>query len=422
MEEKKISIIIPCYNMEEYLSRCLDSVLEQTLDSIEIICIDDGSTDNTLHILETYCAQNNGLICKSIMNSGSGKARNLGIDLAQGKYIAFMDADDFYPNKTVLEHLYDTAIKNEAEICGGSACYFRDGVYIYDGIRKGIRFSNDGWIPKEKFPDLVGYWRFIYKKELLERNDIKFPDYLRGQDPPFLLKAVAKAGKVYCISDITYCYRKEHKKLVYNPQKATDYAKGIRDSLRIAQEEMLESVEDVMTGELYGEFSAMLYEYAPDFIEMREIIHDINVILLKNTKKNSIRLLLEGNELNNYLNQIDIEREHLLYKLKSYPRILVFGAGTIARKTLVLLKKNKIVPEAFVVSDTTKNGKEVEGIEVRCIDDYIKEREQCFIIIATYPRLHEEIRLSLQEKGFINLYFVDVEKLCLFISERGRNG
>ena len=129
----KVSVIIPCYNVEPYISDCLKSVCAQTLQEIEVICIDDGSTDGTLNILEEYRSQNNNLYIISQKNQGSGIARNHGIDVATGEYLAFMDADDFYPAQDTLEKMYCTAKREKAEICGGSGCTFRNGIYTYSG-------------------------------------------------------------------------------------------------------------------------------------------------------------------------------------------------------------------------------------------------------------------------------------------------
>ena len=114
-----ISVIIPIFNSDKYLSSCLNSVINQTLKNIEIICIDDGSTDQSLKIVENYSNFDERIIIISQKNEGSGIARNKGIKKSKGKYIAFMDSDDLYPNEFTLELLLTKAIENKAIICGG---------------------------------------------------------------------------------------------------------------------------------------------------------------------------------------------------------------------------------------------------------------------------------------------------------------
>ena len=82
------------------------------------------------------------------------------MELAQGEFVAFMDADDFYPDTDILEYLYETALRQVANICGGSFCSYRNGVYTFNGFRKGMVFNKDGWINSKEFPTFTGYWRF----------------------------------------------------------------------------------------------------------------------------------------------------------------------------------------------------------------------------------------------------------------------
>ena len=115
----KISVIIPVYNSENYLEECLNSVIKQTLKNIEIICIDDGSTDNSSHILQMYSKFDNRFTLIKQKNKGSGISRNKGIEKSKGKYVSFLDSDDMYYNDFSLELLYNKANKNKAIICGG---------------------------------------------------------------------------------------------------------------------------------------------------------------------------------------------------------------------------------------------------------------------------------------------------------------
>ena len=105
----KVSIIIPVYNTEKYLRECLDSVVNQTLKDIEIICVDDGSTDGSLTILREYAEEDHRFKVLIQDNSGSGPARTLGIREAHGDFLAFMDADDYYPENDTLQKLYSKA-------------------------------------------------------------------------------------------------------------------------------------------------------------------------------------------------------------------------------------------------------------------------------------------------------------------------
>ena len=110
-----VSVIVPVYNSAKYLVECLDSILNQTLTEIEVICIDDGSTDESLRILERYASCDSRVHILKQENKGAGAARNLGLAVAKGKYLSFLDSDDlFYPN--MLKHAYLNAEKYSSDI------------------------------------------------------------------------------------------------------------------------------------------------------------------------------------------------------------------------------------------------------------------------------------------------------------------
>ena len=116
----KISVIIPVYNVEKYLRECLDSLINQSFKDFEVICIDDGSTDKSYKILEEYSQKDSRIKVLKQEHNGAGAARNLGIEIAKGKYIQFLDSDDYFePN--MLEELYNTAEKFGADMAVCSA-------------------------------------------------------------------------------------------------------------------------------------------------------------------------------------------------------------------------------------------------------------------------------------------------------------
>ena len=119
-----ISVIIPIFNAEKYLSSCLKSVIEQSLPNIEIICVNDGSSDNSLKILNEYKNIDNRLIIINQKNQGPAFAKNYGIKISKGKYLAFMDSDDLYPNNFTLELMLNNTINNNVLICGGGLMSF----------------------------------------------------------------------------------------------------------------------------------------------------------------------------------------------------------------------------------------------------------------------------------------------------------
>ena len=115
MEKDLISVIVPVYNIEKYLPRCIDSILDQTYKNWEAIFVNDGSTDNSLKILEEYKKSDGRIKIIDKKNAGSGAARNDGIETSKGKYIAFLDSDDWY-EEDFLEKLYNNLIENSSDV------------------------------------------------------------------------------------------------------------------------------------------------------------------------------------------------------------------------------------------------------------------------------------------------------------------
>ena len=111
---------MPVYNDEEFLDKSIGTVLKQSLDDIELICVNDGSTDKSLEVLNKYCEEYDFIKVLSQKNQGSGKARNYGLRESSGNYIAFLDADDIYIDGKALEMLYETAAKNDANMVSGN--------------------------------------------------------------------------------------------------------------------------------------------------------------------------------------------------------------------------------------------------------------------------------------------------------------
>ena len=176
MEQKdKITIVVPVYKVEKYLRRCIESILQQTYKNIEIILVDDGSPDNCGKICDEYKEKDNRIIVIHKENGGLSDARNAGIDIATGKYIAFIDSDDYVANN-FISSLYDVCIKNECEI---AQCKFKRVTEDYKEEQKEISETTilDG---KSAIKEIYGQndvytivaWNKLYLKNLF--NDIRY--------------------------------------------------------------------------------------------------------------------------------------------------------------------------------------------------------------------------------------------------------
>lgn len=236
MNNPKISVVMPVFNEEEFLDKSLSSYFSQTIASeCELIVVDDGSTDGSLEVIERHASAHPASQVKILrrQNEGSGKARNAAMAIAQGEYLAFLDADDAYPQTSTLEMLYRSASEHGVSVAGGSLIMF-DGVrehtdYAHVPGFEGHQFLQSGLVNYEDYQFDYGYQRFIYKRSLLEENGIAFPPYLRYQDPPFFVRAMIAAQTFYACSEPTYWYRSSAKTVTWTNEKAKDMIAGMRD-------------------------------------------------------------------------------------------------------------------------------------------------------------------------------------------------
>ncbi len=196
----KVSVIIPVYNVEKYLKRALDSVSNQTLKDIEIICVDDKSSDNSIKILEEY-AQNctNIKIVRFSRNKGVAKARNEGIRIATGEYIAFLDPDD-YVDTDFYEALYNVTITKDLDIVKGGKKTIDMSGDIKDSTLNQFASQN-------KYNFTYEFCTALYKTSFIKNNHFDFPEnIINGEDCVFLLKCILNTDKIEIINEVYYYY------------------------------------------------------------------------------------------------------------------------------------------------------------------------------------------------------------------------
>ena len=195
----KVSIIVPVYNVEEYLERCLDSLVNQTLKDIEIIIVNDGSTDGSKEIIQKYLNKYKNIVYLEKENGGLSSARNYGIPYAKGEYIGFVDSDD-YVEFTMYEKMYKKAVEEKSDMV---ECDFiweypnkkrEDIGKIYSGKKEAIVEAR------------VVAWNKIIKKDIIEKTKITFPEGLRYEDIEFFYKIVPYLDKISFVKETLVHY------------------------------------------------------------------------------------------------------------------------------------------------------------------------------------------------------------------------
>ena len=240
----KFSIIIPVYNVENYLEKCLDSVINQTIKDTEIICINDGSTDNSLKILEEYSKKDSRIKIITKENGGQATARNLGIKEAQGEFISFIDSDDFI-KEDMLEKLYTKAKNNNLDISMCKIATYdnqtgeiKDNVWYYMlGVFRD--FEKDIFNHKDtrEFTCNIAVTPYnkIYKTSLIKDNDILFPEGHIFEDEKFFFDVYLRAKKISIIDEFLYYYRVNRKGSTVDIAKENDYSDLIPISKQIRE-------------------------------------------------------------------------------------------------------------------------------------------------------------------------------------------
>lgn len=239
----KISIIIPIYNNEKYLKKCIDSVLEQNMREIEVICVNDGSTDRSLEILKEMQILDERVKIFDKENSGAAKSRNFAMQEAKGEYLFFLDSDDWIATEDALELLYCFAKTNSLEVCGGSLCIYESGHYNTNFCenQKKYVFEKDEIILYKDYQFDLGFSRFIYKREMLLKNNIFFPEYRNYEDPVFCVKALNTAGEIGVFKKSVYVYRKNIEGMSRSVKldSIIDMVNGMKDNLFFAEKNEL---------------------------------------------------------------------------------------------------------------------------------------------------------------------------------------
>ena len=274
----KVSIVIPIYNAEKYLRQCLDSLVSQTLKEIEIICVDDGSTDNSKNIIIDFIKKDGRIKYISMDNNlGSGLARNKGIKSAKGEYLSFVDSDDHVLNENVYEEIYDFACKNNVDMVSTNLKSFNDdGEYFENKLC--FEIKEESPILPQDYGIPWYHQKNLYKRSFLSENNIEYPDYRRGQDPVFLTKVLVNIDLVYCLPIDFYAYRTLGVKKIKSEDMELDYIKHFKDVLDILE------INDF--NESYLNYEKRLYHFfiSPHAFSSKSLENNIKKVFGENSR------------------------------------------------------------------------------------------------------------------------------------------
>ncbi|MGN0340394.1 MAG: glycosyltransferase [Lachnospira sp.] len=451
----KVSVLVPIYNVEKYLPKCLDSLCAQTLKDIEFICINDGSTDNSGVILQEYAKKDSRFKVINKSNSGYGDSMNVGLNEATGEFIGIVESDDF-AEPDMFEKLYSLADDNQLDIVK-SNCFFystKDGaecnekVDVFDELP-----VNQVFCPMDKpslFWKLQTIWSAIYRKEYIVDNNIQFNNTPGAsyQDVSFVFQNYACADRMMLVSDAYLHYRIDNMaSSVNNPTKVFcicdeleyirsfinryESAKSYKLSLyasRLGYRILKENVDNLGSAFQYALFCRMI-EYFKEYREKGYLeapyeingctiweenqIADINEILLNPNKYFlSHSKSFEDNRVYNYVLNRKIYVREVLRDIISHNKIVIYGAGIIGKELLSYLisggvDKSKI---EFAVSDKSNNPDSIDDIKVNSIEDISRQmNSDAAVVIAVKEQMQYDICVKLDKLGITNVYSIDSE-------------
>ncbi|GEP84536.1 teichoic acid biosynthesis protein [Staphylococcus piscifermentans] len=339
MYEKLLSIIVPVYNVQGYLHDCIKSLLEQNLDDnlYEIILINDGSQDGSGKIINHFSEMHSNVKAYHFENSGLGATRNKGIELAQGKYIAFLDSDDFVP-KNAYSSLLDSAFINEAEIVTGPVERFENNKYSRSGLHKKVDFTEKINTNFFETPSLVydsTSTNKIYKSSFLKENQIVFPENIVYEDIYFTMKSFSLAKKINIIPTVTYVWRIRTGESVSISQDRFNI-QGYKDRVNTCLD-TLSFLKEHASKKLCAEFEkkVIVFDLPLFFPEYTETNKSYTKEFIKITRKALTKLDKQ------YIQNCDYRKQAIYYAIqkKDYKTVLNYSVDKV--KTMQLGKHSK---------------------------------------------------------------------------------
>lgn len=438
----KFSILVPVYNVSKYLKQCIDSIINQTYSELEIICIDDGSTDESGEMLDAYAAKDSRIHVIHKANSGYGSSMNRGLQLATGDYIGIVESDDYIaPN---MYARFAEVIENaQGALDVVKAMYFQ---FTRQAVEKRVLFESEMCnkiITAKEYPNLFSIpcsiWSGVYRKDFLKENDIYFLETPGAsyQDTSFYFKTMLCAQKLFLLEDALLYYRTDNEGSSINSgsklfhvcgemREIESYIekKGIVDiywkgvlgafifraylwnyyrvhtGLRAAfWSEMIKAFEQIMHSPAFKQ------EYWP--VEAWERIHAIMADPERFFWDSSKGLRTYN--LEQLTSRSDIYEEMLPLYLQKQAQIIIYGAGVWAKRIWEYIKKQgwqqKVI--GFAVTNSEEQVEFVEGKKVYEIQELIEYRKQALMIVAVAERSQPIILKLLSAKGFSKVIRMD---------------
>lgn len=456
----KVSVIVPVYNTAKYLKQCLKSLREQALKDMEIICVNDGSTDDSRQIIDDFTAADHRFKAIHKNNTGYGHSVNMGIRAAQGQYIGIVESDDF-AELNMFRSLYDAAERNRVDFVKGNYNTYREnaacpalfedmlGKFPYDTV-----FS-----PQDDlriFGVHPSVWASLYRKSFLEENDIWFQETPGAsyQDIAFAFKVNASAKRLCFIEDAVLNYRVDNaNSSVHNPQKIFCVCDELKEIERYIKERGEAGAYEAQWLRKLGQIAAWIkyrnymwnytrlslpYQYA-FLMKMQEELRDIRhqgfelqvwnegeketLEQMTDTPDSFFMMTAKGYE-DSRISILPVLNHSFSVRcfqqlVAQSQNIYIYGAGRIGQRVWNCLKRmdasDKVM--GFIVSEPGSDPEQLDGKQIFIFPEIQKQvSTDELVMVAVHGRYQYGIALKLQTAGWRNILLID-EKIKSWIYE-----
>lgn len=438
----KVSVLVPIYNVERYLPQCLDSLINQTLPDIEIVCVDDGSQDRSGSILDEYAKKDKRIKAIHKKNTGYGNTMNVALDHATGDYVAILESDDF-AEPDMLESLYVKAVENNVDVVKANLYGYRNGKDTYEDRVAG--FPLDERLTVIECPQILSMadsiWSCIYKGEFLKGSHIRFHEtpgaafqdisfaeqvWLSAETVCFMDKPVLHYRrdnvnssmydnrKIFCVFG-EYGWVEELFRDLFQADERTKklvpffYATKYRDYLdhykRVASQFqyalLLRLVDELKKDRETGNIEE--YAFQPDIWQKLDAIRKDPYVFFEETAKTFEDLRIRGGNFQNEAAYAD----GFVDAIKGKRKVALYGAGQVGQSLAEALLSRGCRIDCFLVTEKASAPSSVLGIPVRGFASYAAGNRDCCVIIAVSERSQIELYQNLRNAGFTDVYHVD---------------
>ena len=401
-----MTIIVPVYNSGKYIETCVKSLIKQSLKDIEMIFIDDGSTDDSYKILKLFEKQDTRVkVVRNQQNIGAAESRNIGLKLAKGKYVQFVDADD-YLDETATEKIYKKMNTDDADICFIKLTQFTSsGNEEQVGIKGTYNEIYNGTELLSEFLDRHEFFLYlcsaVYSKRFIEIANLKFVNLKIGEGGDYILRALCNAKKVVVMNLHCYFYRKH----------ADSVTRKENINCQIVLGQLIQYINILKTfsqkSKAKGIKKFLEYQYGKVYSGINNLSYQelqwIETILEDDYSKYIFKLFLQNDKT--YKFEFN---DNILNSIKEGKKIIIYGAGYATRDVILELNKYNAEIISIVVTEKKDNPDYLFGHPVKQIEDFVDQSENVLVLVAANKKYNDEIEENLKKHDFSNYAFLNI--------------